>query len=271
MTERTERRSELGLTQSAAALSAGVSLATWRRWEEIPESVSAKTREACERVLARETEFSRALSKSADAFEAAWGESRRLTPRQAYAIAMELDGWADLGLSEWIDHPDEPLHQVPPFDLFDLRVMMLVGESRAWAEAVRLRCYSISSDIESGVLPFDRPGALIDEVLIGAALDGAQSSLEDMPELFDRIAPRVSVADDENEDYLIGDDDWDIVSDGFDDACRWDEWEVPLLRGHSLLPAILANRHPYRWFDLTEASGPGYLHALAGLLVENKG
>src|SRR5699024_6422393 len=99
MNERIERRNDLGLTQTSAATNAGVSLATWRRWEEDPESVSCKTREACERVLASEMEFSGALSKSAAAFEAAWGNSARLTPRQAYAIAMELVGWADTELS----------------------------------------------------------------------------------------------------------------------------------------------------------------------------
>lgn len=137
MNSRTDRRTELGLTQSAAATSAGLSLATWRRWEEDPESVNAKTRTACERVLAGESEHSRALAKSAAAFDAAWRGSPHLTPRQAYAIAMELDGWADTDIADWIQQPARPLHQISPFDLFDLRVMMLVGESRAWAEAVR--------------------------------------------------------------------------------------------------------------------------------------
>jgi hypothetical protein len=89
--------------------------------------------------------------------------------------------------------------------------MMLVGENRAWAEAVRQRCRLISDEIEAGTLPFDRPGPLIDEVLIGAALSGAQASLEDMPEIIERIAERGAVDDDM--EYSIGDDDWDAVSD----------------------------------------------------------
>lgn len=153
-------------------------------------------------------------------------------------------------------------------DLFDLRVMMLVGESRPWAEAVRQRCVKLSEEIEAGVLPFDRSWPLIDEVLIGAALGGAQAALEDAPELFDRITARDSVADEENEEYTIGDEDWDAVSDGFDDQCRWDEWEVPIRTGHPLLPAILEARHPFTWFD-AEASGPGYLQHLSGQLAED--
>ncbi len=259
MGERSDRRTQLDLTQADAARKAGVSLATWRRWEEEPDSVSAKTRAACQSVLENVTDFERALAKSAAAFTAAWSDSPRLTPRQAYAIALELDGWADMDIAEWLREPSEPLHEVSPFYHFDLRVMMLVGESRAWAEAVRQRCRTVSDEIEAGTLPFDRPGPLIDEVLTGAALSGAQASLDDMPEIFDRIAPRPAVDDEEGKEYLIGDDDWDAVSDGFDDECQWDEWEVPLRRNHPLLPAVLAERHPFSWFDAVEPSGAGYL------------
>jgi len=267
VSERRDRRIELDLTQADAARKADVSLATWRRWEEDPDSVSAKTRIACEDVLEGASEFERALSKSALAFTDSWQDSSRLTPRQAYAIAVELDGWADVDIAEWLRDPSESLHEVAPFHHFDLRVMMLVGENRAWAEAVRQRCRIISNEIEAGMLPFDRPGPLIDEVLIGAALHSAQESLEDMPELFERIPAREAV--DGDEDYVIGDDDWDAVSDGFDDACEWDEWEVPLRQGHPLLPAVLAQRHPFTWFDGGEPSGAGYLQRLSGLVLDD--
>lgn len=269
MNERTDRRTELDLTQTDAARRAGVSLATWRRWEEAPGSVSEKTRRACESALERVSESDLALSKEVAAFTRAWQDSPRLTPRQAYAIALELDMWDDLHLSSWISDPTGPLYDVPPFDEFDLRVMMLVGESRAWAEAVRRRCRVLSDEIEAGRLPFDRPGPLIDEVLIGAALTGAQASLEDMPEIFERVPARKAVDDEAEDEYLLGDDDWDAVSDGFDDACRWDEWEVPLRQGHPLLPVILAERHPFTWFDLVEPTGPGYLQRLSGFVLED--
>jgi transcriptional regulator with XRE-family HTH domain len=269
MNERTDRRTELDLTQTDAARRAGVSLATWRRWEADPTSVSEKTRRACESALEGLSESDLALSKEVAAFTRAWQDSPRLTPRQAYAIALELDMWDDLHLSAWISDPSGPLYDVPPFDEFDLRVMMLVGENRAWAEAVHRRCRVISDEIEAGTLPFDRPGPLIDEVLIGAALTGAQASLEDMPEIFERVPAREAVDDEAEDEYLLGDDDWDIVSDGFDDACRWDEWEVPLRQGHPLLPAILTERHPFTWFDRVEPTGPGYLQRLSGLVLED--
>ncbi|MFD5213116.1 helix-turn-helix domain-containing protein [Microbacterium sp. NPDC058345] len=268
MKQRIDRRIELGLTQTDAARRASVSLATWRRWEEDPDSVSQKTRDACEGVLAARSEHERALEKLTNSFTTAWQDSPRLTPRQAYAIALELDTWDDLFLKPWLDDPREPLHTRPPFDDFDLRVMMLIGESRAWVAAVQERCRVISDEIKRGILPFDRPGPLIDEVLIGAALSGAQASLEDLPESFEHVPAREAVDDEENDEYLIGDDDWDAVSDGFDDICRWDEWEVPIRLGHPLLPAVLAQRHPYTWFDAEEATGPGYLQRLSGLIVD---
>jgi hypothetical protein len=265
VSERSDRRIELDLTQAGTARKADASLATWRRWEEDPDSVSAKTRIACEDVPEGASDFERALSKSAVAFTGSWQVSPRLTPRQAYAIAVELDGWADRDITEWIRDPSESLHDVAPFHHFDLRVMMLVGENRAWAEAVKQRCRVISNETEAGTLPFDRPGPLIDEVMIGAALDGAQALLEDMPELFERIPQREAV--DGDGEYLIGDEDWDGLSDGFDDDCECDEWEVPLRQGHPLLPAVLAQRHPFTWFDAREPSGPGYPQRLAGSLV----
>ncbi|MDY3127087.1 MAG: helix-turn-helix transcriptional regulator [Corynebacterium sp.] len=266
VSERSERRIELELTQVDAARQAKVSLATWRRWESDPDSVSVKTRIACEDVLEGTSAFERALVKSAEAFTSSWRNSPRLTPRQAYAIAVELDSWADGEITEWLQDPSGPLHEVAPFYHFDLRVMMLVGENRAWAEGVKQRCRVISNEIEVGSLPFGRTGPLIDEILIGAALDGAQSLLKDMPELFERIPSQGAV--DEDDFYLIGDDDWDVVLDGFDDICRWDEWKIPILQGHPLLPAILAERHPFTWFDGGEASGPGYLQRLSGLVVD---
>ncbi|MTD12892.1 hypothetical protein GIS00_02890 [Nakamurella sp. YIM 132087] len=258
------------MTQADAARSAGVSLATWRRWEEDPAAVSAKTRVACEGALKGMSELERRSLKSAGAFVEAWVDSHRLTPRQAYAIAVELGTWIDTDIGEWLQDPSEPLHDVAPFDRFDLRVMMLVGDSRAWAEAVRQRCRVLYDEVEAGTLPFDRPGPLIDEVLIGAALDGARTWLQDMPELFERIPRRDSVDDDDDEvASVIGDDDWSVVSDIFDDECCWDEWEVPLLRGHPLLPAVLAERHPFRWFDVVEPTGAGYLQRLTGMVVDD--
>lgn len=259
--ERGERRVAQGLSQAAAATRADVSLATYRRWEENPDSVSAKTRSACAAVLGDDGPFAADLRRSADAFTAAWSDSAVLTPRQAYALALALDMWADGELHEWLRDPaSAPLHDVGPFARFDRRVMFHVGESRAFADATADRCRALSQLLEQGTLPFEQPGCLMDEVLMGAALHDAQTYLSDMRELFEAIAERRAVETDD--EYLPGDTDWDFVSDTFDDNSRWDEWEVPTMLGHHHLPAILRARHPYTWFDEVPATGPGYLHNL---------
>lgn len=85
-------------------------------------------------------------------------------------------------------------------------------------------------------------------------------------DLFDGIPVREVPPEADDDDYdgsRLGDREWDIVSDGFDDVCRWDQWEVPVMNGHALLPAVLAEHHPYRWFDPGPGTGSGYLLDLA--------
>lgn len=263
MNERRDAREQIGLTQGDAARRAGVSFATWRRWEEDPATVKATTAAACAKVLDREASFRNALAAEQADFIASWEDSPYLTPRQAYAIAGCLDFWADLSLGEWLKDPaSEPLHTVTPFEQLDPRVMMLVGESRAWVELARRRCLAVSEEIKNGVLPFDRDGCFFDELLMALALPHAEASLTDEPDLFTGL-PVVSAS--AADDYSLLDDEWDSVSDGFDDRCRWDEWEVPLMWNHPLLRTILVERHPFTWFDPTKPTGPGYLNRLIGI------
>jgi transcriptional regulator with XRE-family HTH domain len=248
MNERREIREQLGLTQAEAAARAGVSFATWRRWEEDPAAVRSTTASKCARVLDRDTAFRNALAVEKAAFTTSWKESPYLTPRQAYAIAGSLDFWADTFIGEWLNDPStEALHTVVPFDALDPRVMMLVGENRAWAELVKERCLAVSEEIRTGVLPFDRDGCFFDELLVALALPYAKASLSDDPDLFDGL-PEAREPDDDD-DHVLLDNEWDAVSDGFDDRCRWDEWEVPVMRNHPLLRAILDARHPWERTD----------------------
>lgn len=268
MNPRKSLREELDLTQTDAAMAAGVSLATWRRWEEDPDTVSADTRAKCAWVLenattavpSRDTEYD-------DQFQRAWKDCPYLTPRQASAIASVLAQREDF-LREWIEGgcPSEPLHAIPPFSNFDCRVMIYVNENKAFAEKARERCSAVAEEISHGVLPFDRDGCFFDELLIAAALGEAQDQLNEMPELYEGIPPRLSPVD---EDMPVTDDDWDMVSDAFDDHCRWDEWEVPVYNDHPLLAAIIAERHPYTWFDPSPPTGPGYLQRLNGLIADD--
>lgn len=261
MNQRRISRDALGLTQSDAATRAGVSLATWRRWEDDPNSVSPATQAACERVLAHEPNL-RTLRAQPRNITTAWKDCPYLSPRQASAIASELGLWVDLFIDEWLNRQArEPLHEVSPFDQLDLRVMILVNDNRAWAAKAAERCNVVADEIERGILPFDRPGCYFDELLMALALQPAQEQMSDMAELFENVPAR-TVA--ESDDWVL-DSEWSLVSDAFDDRSRWDEWEVPIMDNHPLLAAILTEHHPYSWFDPGEGTGPGYLQRLAGL------
>ena len=260
MTERRILREELSLTQTEAAAKSGVSLATWRRWEEDPTGVSASTRAKCERVLDADQptrELARALAQRADDLVRAWGDCPHLSPRQASAIASVLGWWADAEIGEWLKRPSErPLHEVSPFDRFDLRVMIYVNDNKAWAAKAQERCNAVAEEIEHGVLPFDRPGCFFDELLIAAALPEAEDSLREEPELFEEVPARMEPhkeEDDEEDDddyvYLVNDDEWDLATAMLHDRWRWDECDIPLLDGYEFLGVFLAQRHPYTWFD----------------------
>lgn len=260
MNERVKQRVAKGLTQTEAARRASVSLATWRRWEADPSSVREKTASKCEQMLVGGVAAGMGDAALRGVLTA-WGDSPRLTPRQAWALSATLGTWSDLYLKPWIAEPRDPLHDVSPFCQFDLRVLVLVGENRAWVEGVRRRCDVLAEEIEQGVLPFDRPGPFIDEVLIAAALTEAPDMLEDEIELFEGIPPRAAATDDE--EYLLGDDEWGLVSDMFDNDCRWGEWEIPVRDGHPLLPALLLARPPHTWFD---PAPPDFDESLAACL-----
>lgn len=133
MNTRAERRLELGLTQAEAARRAGRSLDTWRKWEVDPDSVNAESRRRCAAVLRFDAVEPDVDGWAGEHYARVWGTNPAITPRQAFAISMRLDLLYDAHIAPWVRDPDGPLHDVAPFDDLDLRVMMLVGESRAWA------------------------------------------------------------------------------------------------------------------------------------------
>ncbi|MCJ0906102.1 DUF1870 family protein [Rhodococcus sp. ARC_M6] len=276
MSNSQELREKLNLTQPEAAALAGVSLATWRRWEDDSASVSDSTRTKCEKVLNREHAAIVRAEENAQHFEQTWTESTVVTPRQAYALTVVLHGWADTELDPWIDGDmDQPLHEMGPFARIDRRVMFHVGENKAWAAKASERCRAVAEEIEQGVLPFNRAGCYFDELLMAAALHEVAELMADIPELFEEIPSRVRrepEPDDEDEDddhdYGLSDNNWSSVSDYFDDMCRWDEWEVPFYPNHPLLATVLALHHPFAWFNPEEGTGAGYLQRLSGQVVD---
>jgi len=253
MNERKQRRMRLGLSQTEAAEEAGVSATTWRHWEDDPQRVSETTRLACEEVLddaeageAQVAEFVRHIA-------VAWRDCPTLAPRQALALAMSLTFFGNVAISEWLDDPlERPLHEVPPFDAFDLRVMIRIDDNRAWARAAAVRCHEVVSGIENGVLPFDRVGCFFDEMIMAPALAMAESLPSDTSPDFSSVVPSRTASNCPK--GWVRDDDWEQIHAHFTKICRWPDWEVPLLAGLPQVGALLAERHPYTWFDMAMPS-----------------
>lgn len=257
MTNERDRREELGLTQPVAAARAEVSLETWQRWEEDPTSVGDDIREKCEHVIHTEA-FRIERAEQVARFEQAWKDCSYLTSRQAIAIATRLVLWS-YDIDQWLHgQSQQPLHEVGPFESIDRRAMMYVNDNKAWAAKAQERCDALSEEIERGVLPFERDGCFFDELLIGAALADAEAILAAVPEMFEDIPARAKPGDQDGAELQISDDDWNPVSDTFIDRCRWEPWQVALYRDHPRLTEMLAEIHPYVWFDPPEHSDAEY-------------
>ncbi|MCL1840901.1 MAG: helix-turn-helix domain-containing protein [Propionibacteriaceae bacterium] len=252
MNERKRRRMSLGMSQTEAAAEAGVSPTTWHNWEEHPERVSAATRIACEAVLdSAESELANA-AEFVRHIAVAWRDCPTLTPRQALALAMSLTFFGNVSIATWLDDPSSrPLYEVPPFDAFDLRVMMRIDENRAWAQAASRRCHEVVRGIENGVLPFDRPGCFFDEVVMAPAWAMGESLPRDDSDFYADVPARTSATCPPG---WLCDDDWELVHEHFVKICRWPDWELPLMPGHPHLAALLSGRHPFTWFDVLPSS-----------------
>lgn len=248
-----DRREELGLTQPVAAAQADVSLQTWQRWEDDPSTVSAEDGDKCEHSLHIQ-EARIELAERAAGFEEAWADCAYLTPRQASAIATGLALWSH-NIEEWLQgQSEQPLHEIGPFESIDRRAMIYVNDNKAWAAKAQERCDAVSEEIEQGVLPFDRDGCFFDELLVGASLPEAETILNALPEMFVDIPARTQSGDQDGDELVVSDEDWNAVSETFDDLCRWEGSQVPLYRDHPLLTEVLEDAHPYAWFDPPEPS-----------------
>lgn len=198
--------------------------------------------------MAQQNAYDAVAKRENEQLTKAWIDSHIMSPRQAAALNTVLCIWAEGELQMWLDDPShEPLHTVDPFFYFDKRVMMWVGESRAFAAAVQERCLAVADNLVKGKIPHLWKDPFIDHVLIAGALPPAEDFLQDMPELFEGVPARI--VDSESEDGLSGDDAWDSLSDTLDDLLD-DDWEVPVGGGSPYcLSRLLRERHPFTWFD----------------------
>jgi hypothetical protein len=145
--------------------------------------------------------------------------------------------WGD-EIGDWLDGSrDEPLQEIPPFLYLDPAVMAAVNDDAVWVAAAAERLYALAAEVRSGIWPPDREGRFGDEVFVGAALTEAPDHLRDNPSLYADIPARKR------------DDDWVSVQWEFDDRARYEEYFVPLHRGHRNLGLVLEAHPPATWFD----------------------
>lgn len=197
-------------------------------------------------------------------FSEVWGDDPCLTARQAYGIAVALDWFADAEIDPWLENPSEaPLHEVPPFNQFDLRVMMLVGDNRAWAALAAEHCHAVAKTFRDGTASFFNPGATappyFDELVVAAAVPFAQDQMHDMPEFYEGIPARMSAPDgaDDDDDWLLDDEDgWSRLIDILDDGSARPDWADPILGPHPSARCLMDENHPFTWFDRPSAPSP---------------
>lgn len=250
MSTQNGKRQELGLTQTEAARRAGVSLPTWRRWEADPSQVSEETNAKCRKVLDRDVPTFDVDWSTVEA----WRDHPYLTPRQAAALVYELNGFGDLYLAEWLNHQHEPLHDTPPFDQLDRRVMFHVGDNQAWVAEARDHCYAVASGIEKGKLPHDQVACFFDEFVVFAASTIAEETYPDKLDLglYDQIPTRERRESEDEADWMTGDEDWEDLAEWLVDSSAWDVQAVCGPRGQlsPLVQLALSEHHPFTWFDL---------------------
>lgn len=254
MSTHREQRKATGLTQTDAARKAGVSLATWRRWEADAGAVSSEVRARCERVI--EPKRQEIDGTWREPYKV-WHGHPHLPARHAAALSSELAMHKDLHVSDWLDSlrtGAEPLKNVPPFCYFDPRVMFHVGENAAWAEMAAERSMHVSRLLGNGAFPHaEWFSCLYDQLIVVASIPAAAEALRDMPELYAGLEePEPRTIEDEDEPdgvFELSDDDiWEDLAEWLRVSSRYpigDFLDPPAI----FLPVAIQEHHPFTWFD----------------------
>ncbi|GAA4619436.1 hypothetical protein GCM10023195_87870 [Actinoallomurus liliacearum] len=236
-------REAAGLTQVDAARAARISVATWRRAEEDPSSVSAKTRAAVERVL--KTARRKMQGKTREEVEVAehvrrlnacFGmEGSALTPAMAAQLAVTSDSLQDLDGQDWSDTSGmtERLPQA---------VLFRVYGNRAWLNRLAETYREMAIRIGRGGRPW--PRTMAEEFVLHSSIEWGRGTWDDMPpwEYLDGLERRDN------------DGDWRGVTMelshfplGFPDLVD-DEMASRVTDGRIYLSRL----HPYRWWEPLE-------------------
>ncbi|WP_329251828.1 helix-turn-helix transcriptional regulator [Actinoallomurus sp. NBC_01490] len=236
-------REAAGLTQADAARAARISVATWRRAEDDPSSVSAKTRAAVERVL--KTSRRKMQGKAREEVEiaehvrrlnACFGvDGSALTPATAAQLAVTSDSLQDLDGQDWSEASGmtEQLSQA---------VLFRVYGNQAWLKRLGDTFEEMAVRIGRGAWPW--PRTMADEFVLHTSIEWGRGTWDDMPpwEYLNGLERRAD------------DGDWRGVMMelshfplGFPDLAE-DEMSSRVTDGR----VYLSRLHPYRWWEPLE-------------------
>jgi transcriptional regulator with XRE-family HTH domain len=272
----TARRNELGMTQAEVAAKAGVSLATWRRFEQSPSlGYRGDTIRGVLRALKLgRDELTRLLEGSEPtvsgsfrekAWVGPWNELWReidwpsITPRMACAIQVALDSARDM-LESSIGGSDFDPEESPVLQEFDARIFIEVGDNRAWFRAMARRMKHLVDAMEKGQLIDKSCECFADAALFGAAVRDA-AALWDMSEemwpgvnddlpsqLDDGVIDEEDTAGEDDDTWDDGESRWGDFTDDLDDRMPYREWDC-VFREYRMTRHLLNYRPVKTWFD----------------------
>lgn len=273
----TARRNTVGMTQAEAAAKAGISLATWRRFEQSP---SLGYRSDTVRGVLRALRLSRdeltrllegrepTVSGGSDgaAWVGPWNELWRatdwpsITPRMACAIQAELDSTRDM-LETFLDTDDFDPEDLPVLQEFDPRVFIEIGDNKPWFRAIARRIKHLVDAMDKGQLIDRSCECFADAALFGAAVRDAAALWDDIseetwPEVSDDLPaqPEHATTDDkegrtgEDDDTCDGDARWEDFTDDLDDRMPYREWDC-VFPEYRMTRHLLNHRPAKTWFD----------------------
>ncbi|GAA0612077.1 helix-turn-helix domain-containing protein [Kribbella sandramycini] len=279
-----ERRSQLGLTQQQAAEKAGVSMATWRRFEQSPGlGVRSETVRGVLRALRLNRDELSALLDTGHApsdpqwtaevakLNKLWTDRiEGLTPRMVGALQSTLDMGQDMLRSEltnsYFDPTDDSI-----LEELDPRIFVAVGNNLAWYQMLAERMQYLVKELGRGRFIDESCQCFADAAIFAAAVRCAAQTWDDN----ESMGVWHELADDLDDD--LRDDRWDYLEEQLDELIPFREWDCvfPEYRKARLL---IERRHPHTWFDepddelqqfrdlapynilAQELAGPGFVH-----------
>ena len=262
------RRTELGMTQAEAAAKAGVSLATWRRFEQTPElgyrgdtirgvlRALKLSREELAALLGGQDPTIAGRSEAKDwtvAWNRLWQASNwpSFTPRMAAAIQSSLDMARDMLEGSLGDSSFDP-EDWPVLAELDPRVFIEVGENKAWFRAVIRRLDHLVAAMNKGQLIDESCESFADAVLFGAAVRHTADTWDDAADAWPDLTDAPTVGDEESSC-----DRWDDFLEDLDDRMPYREWNCAFAE-YRRTRHLLNHRPPRTWFDEPDEELEGF-------------